>query len=243
MAEREKIHNFVDVCLPTNESESALFVFRGNCGSWTCFSFQSFIPRFMGCSVFWIERASLPSASHTSTVMMGPDLNRISPSFLLCHTNSFTVSRSPSSLMWVPLNSARKWKNSIWAKQCGTLLLNVDNEKWISFSICAHRRSIWESSSLLCVRTNLHDVCCSTVSNCWKLWYFIRESVRLDLVKWAVSTLNWTKIYKWTSHTTELSQSVMNTHHINSASCWWFAERKIIRVIIQTLSCVGAKSE
>lgn len=134
-------------------------------------------------------------------------------------------------------------KNSIWAKQCGTLLLNVDNEKWISFSICAHRHSIWESSSLLCVRTNLHDVCCSTVSNCWKLWYFIRESVRLDLVKWAVSTLNWTKIYKWTSHTTELSQSVMNTHHINSASCWWFAERKIIRVIIQTLSCVGAKSE
>lgn len=65
VAEREKIHNFVDVCLPTNESESALFVFRGNCGSWTCFSFQSFIPRFMGCSVFFGSNEPLFQAPRT----------------------------------------------------------------------------------------------------------------------------------------------------------------------------------
>lgn len=180
---------------------------RVKCGSWTCFSFQS---------CFILYGPTEASLTHINIFMMGPgDLtgaskDNISPSLAL------STHRENE-------NSRRICFKSGWL--C-VVVWFVDNEKWISFSICTEHiyervQVCWYARVL--GRSLARNVCFYDVE-LLKLWYCVRVRVCAAWI-WSseqLSTLNWTKIYKSTSHTTDLSQSVMNFSHINSV--WFFLQ-------------------
>lgn len=175
-----------------------LFVFHGNCGSWTVFS--KFHSSFYRLAL--MDRTSPPKRlAHTFNITFydGSRLSRISPSFIclsllvfssyqLTHLSS---ARYCSAVLCCCLWTLRENEN---IQHIESPLLSVDNEKWISF-FNLHTAAYESSSSLLSVRgyvrigSDLHRH-----TACMVLRSTESESVRRGSGQVsAVSTLNWTR--------------------------------------------------